>query len=63
MLDERLIGTEFDLPQPATGTIVLYGIHYHYHVVGTATVGEPVVVVSVSPLELTVRAKDQVLAF
>lgn len=63
MLDERLIGTEFKLPQADTGTITLYGIHYHYRVVGTAKIGEPVVVVTVSPLELTVRAKDQVLAF
>ncbi len=63
MLDERLIGATFTLQSSElTGYVTLYGIHYHYRVVGAAMTGDLVVVEQVTPLELLVRrATDQLL--
>jgi hypothetical protein len=59
MLDERLLGTTFTIQSSAnTGTITLYGIHYHYRVVGLAVPGDLMEVKQVTPLELVVRRAD-----
>ncbi|WP_179395088.1 hypothetical protein [Lacticaseibacillus absianus] len=62
MLDERLIGTTFTLP--ATGDdVVLYGIHYHFHIMDEALPGEVVVVVGAEALGLRVRRLDRDLQY
>ncbi|KRM54389.1 hypothetical protein [Lacticaseibacillus sharpeae] len=64
MLDERLLGTTFTLKTDAdTGSISLYGIHYHYRVVGLAVAGDLVAVTQVTPLELVVRRAVDLLEY
>lgn len=64
MLDERLIGTLFPLPQDGTtGIVLLYGIHYRYQLEVTQPAGTEVVVVAVSPLGLTVRPLSEHFAY
>ncbi|KRL42179.1 hypothetical protein [Lacticaseibacillus manihotivorans] len=55
MLDDRLIKTIFTLPTARLGNIQLYGIFYHYRVLGEAEIGDQVVVVAADRSGLTVR--------
>ncbi|WP_262316155.1 hypothetical protein [Lacticaseibacillus parakribbianus] len=62
MLDERLIGDTFTLPE--TGDVVcLYGIHYHYLVLDGSRPGDLVVIVGVTPLALRVRNAERDLQY
>ena len=63
MLDDRLINTQFTLPQAPTGVIMLYGIRYHYQVADDSPAGSQVVVVAVGALGLTVRGVDRQLTY
>lgn len=45
VLDDRLIKTIFTLPKAFAGEIQLYGISYHYCVLGEAEPGDQVVIV------------------
>lgn len=64
MLDERLIGTTFTITtRDNPGAVMLYGIRYHYRVVGAFKIGEVVIVEQVTPLELIVRTLGTHLSF
>lgn len=63
MLDDRLINTRFTLQTAPTGTVVLYGIHYHYHVADDSKPGDVVVVTAAAPLGLTVRNVRSVMKY
>lgn len=63
MLDDRLIKTVFTLPTQDSGEIQLYGIFYHYRVVGGAKPGDQVVVVAADRSGLSVRKLGSELDF
>lgn len=63
MLDDRLIQTIFTLPTANAGEIQLYGIFYHYRVLGEASAGEQVVVVAADRAGLSVRKLGSTLDF
>ncbi|WDF83468.1 hypothetical protein PQ472_04320 [Lacticaseibacillus pabuli] len=53
MLDDRLLGMTFKLPRTGkTGSIVLYGITYHYELATAHSTGTTVEIVKVTPLTL-----------
>ncbi|WP_125711203.1 hypothetical protein [Lacticaseibacillus porcinae] len=63
MLDDRLIKTIFTLPTATSGEIQLYGIFYHYRVLGEAAPGDQVVVVAADRDGLSVRKLGYELDF
>ncbi|MFD1429478.1 hypothetical protein [Lacticaseibacillus mingshuiensis] len=63
MLDERLIGSVFILPEPPVQAVMMFGIHYHFHVLDDARPGDQVVIVAVGRLGLEVRRADRQLKY
>ncbi|MCI1986470.1 MAG: hypothetical protein LKJ69_06010 [Lactobacillus sp.] len=63
MLDDRLLGTTFTLTTVPTGTITLFGIHYHYRVLDASQPGAIVRVVATDALGLKVRTAGTPLQY
>ncbi|KRM21000.1 hypothetical protein [Latilactobacillus graminis] len=64
MLDERLVGLTFTLPDAKqTGVINFFGIRYHYQVQGAASPGLCVIITAVTPLALIVTAHHNILDY
>ncbi|ANK60480.1 hypothetical protein [Loigolactobacillus backii] len=64
MLDDRLLGQTFQLTtSDLQGVIEFYGIWYHYLVEDTATAGDTVTIVRVTPLLLYVRKQETNLEY
>ena len=64
MLDERLLGLTFQLPDAqSAGGVSFLGVLYHYRGAGPAETGLLVVVTEVSPLYLTVTGQHNVLEY
>ena len=64
MLDDRLLEMTFRLPEnQQTNEISLFGILYHYKLVGPAQPGDLVQIVAVTPLTLIVRKRSAILDY
>lgn len=64
MLDQRLIGHTFtNTSLQKAGTVQFYGILYHYHLMGTAKIGDTLEVVEATPSYLLVQVYEPELNY
>ncbi|MCD2255157.1 hypothetical protein FHQ08_00345 [Lactobacillus sp. CC-MHH1034] len=64
MLDERLIGEKFiNKSTEMSGTVMFYGVRYHYKLQENVPIGTTLVVVAVTPRYLLVQRYEPKLDY